>query len=68
MSVGVQAERRFLRLKEVCSMVGLSKTVIYGLIRDGEFPAPFKFGRASMWVNHDIYRWQDKVLGNDELI
>ena len=48
---------RFLRIPEVQHRVGLGKTKIYGMIKDGDFPAPIKRGRSSLWRNDDIEHW-----------
>lgn len=48
---------RFLRIPEVQHRVGLGKTKIYGMIKDGEFPPPIKRGRSSLWRNDDIEQW-----------
>lgn len=54
---------RFLRLPEVRSRVGLSRSQIYRLIQDGAFPAPLKIGtQISVWPDDDIVRWQSEAL------
>jgi predicted DNA-binding transcriptional regulator AlpA len=41
----------FLRLLEVKAVTGLSKTSLYALIRDKNFPAPVRLGpRSVAWV------------------
>lgn len=48
----------FLRLPEVKSVTGLSKTSIYELIREKSFPAPVRLGpRAVAWVRSEIRQW-----------
>lgn len=54
---------RFLRLPEVRSRVGLSRSQIYRLIQDGSFPAPLKIGpQVSVWPDADIVRWQSEAM------
>jgi prophage regulatory protein len=54
---------RFLRLPEVRSRVGLSRSQIYRLIQDGSFPAPLKIGsQVSVWPDGDIVRWQSEAM------
>lgn len=54
---------RFLRLPEVRERVGLSRSQIYRLIQEGEFPAPVKVGTTiSVWPDAEINRWQTEVL------
>ena len=55
----MQAKRtsRILRMQELVNKVGYAKSTIYGLVKDGKFPAPFKLtagGRANGWFEHKI--------------
>lgn len=46
-----------LRLKQVLSRTGLSRSTIYGLIKDGKFPAQILLssdGRAVGWIEQEI--------------
>lgn len=54
---------RFLRRDEVLSLVGLSKSKMYALIKDSDFPPPRKIGSTSVWVETEIAAWQQKVIG-----
>ena len=55
------AEDRFIRLPEVMSLVGMSRTTIYSYIQKGEFPAPMKFGmRISLWSTLEIQDWMTR--------
>ena len=47
-----------LRLPEVLNEVGLSRSTVYKLIKDGRFPAPIKLGpRASGWIREELSEW-----------
>jgi prophage regulatory protein len=48
----------FLPLAEVEARVGLKKTKIYEMVRDGEFPPPGKIGRLNRWRDDAIAAWQ----------
>jgi prophage regulatory protein len=49
---------RFLRLPDVCALVGLRKTSIYKGVADGTFPAPIKLSRrASVWPAAAVEAW-----------
>lgn len=49
---------RFLRLPEVKVITGLSKSSLYGLIRDQSFPSPVRLGpRAVAWVRSEVNQW-----------
>ena len=49
---------RLLRLPDVKSRTGYSRSEIYRRIAAGDFPAPVKLGaRASAWPEHEINAW-----------
>ena len=49
---------RFVKLDEVKRRVGLGKSMIYRLIQEGKFPAPYKISpSASRWSNQEIVAW-----------
>ena len=53
---------RFLKLDEVKRRVGLGKSMIYRLIQEEKFPAPYKISPfASRWSNLEIVAWIDVV-------
>ena len=57
------ATERFLRLPEVRQRTGLSKSQIYWLIQQKQFPPPIKLGiRASAWLNSEICRWMGQRI------
>lgn len=56
-------EIRFLRLPDVRSRVGLSRSQIYRLIQEGTFPSPVKIGgQVSVWPDNEISAWQRAAL------
>jgi prophage regulatory protein len=58
---------RFLSIKEVCSRVGLGKSMVYRLIGEGRFPAQYKVtGAASRWSDREITAWIMEVKGGVE--
>ena len=51
---------RFIRLAEVESITGLTRSTIYQQILDDEFPKQHKIGkRAVAWLLNDIYDWMN---------
>ena len=55
-----QIPSSIVRKMHVATIVGLSKTRIEALIRNGTFPAPFKLtdgGRASGWLRSTLDQW-----------
>ncbi len=53
----VQPER-LMKLEEVIRRVGLGKSMIYRLISQGRFPAPYKLSAAaSRWSEHEVVAW-----------
>lgn len=53
---------RLLKLPEVCRRVGLGKTMVYEMIRDGRFPPPYKISPfASRWSEREVVAWINDV-------
>jgi prophage regulatory protein len=60
---GEPAELRFIRLKEVLSICGKSRSSVYEAIKKGEFPAPIKLnGRSSAWIKSEILQWAEACV------
>jgi len=56
------APERFLKLEEVKRRAGLGKSMIYRLIGEGKFPAPYKLSSAaSRWSERELVAWIDDV-------
>lgn len=62
----LQAEPdRFLKLDEVKHLVGLGKTMIYRLIGEDRFPAPYKISPfVARWSQSEIEAWVATVKTN----
>lgn len=53
---------RLIRIDEVKRRVGLGKSMIYRLIQEGKFPAPYKLSPlASRWSDREVTAWIDDV-------
>lgn len=53
---------RFVKLDEVKRRAGLGKSMIYRLIQEGKFPAPYKLSPfASRWSELEIAAWIEEV-------
>lgn len=54
---------KIMRLKEVLSVTGLSRSSIYGFIAAGTFPKSVPLGvRAVGWTSDDVEQWlQDRL-------
>jgi len=51
---------RIIRMNELSAKIGYAKSTIYGLVKDGHFPAPFRLvpnGRAVGWFEEAIDKW-----------
>lgn len=54
----METEDRYLRRKEVEEMTGLSRSSIYRMMHQGEFPRPYRITqRAVRWLQSDIKQW-----------
>jgi len=53
-----KSSNNFLRLTQVKSATGLSKSTIYARIAEGSFPKQIPLGpRLVVWVESDIQNW-----------
>ena len=53
---------RFIRMDDLEIKVGLSRSQIYKLIQDEEFPRQRKIGpRISVWKESDIDKWMSEM-------
>lgn len=53
---------RLIKLDEVIRRVGLGKSMIYRLISQDKFPAPYKLSPgASRWSEQAVVAWIDDV-------
>jgi prophage regulatory protein len=48
---------RLLRLPTVISMVGLGKTTIYHMMKEGSFPRPRRVRSLSLWAETEVQAW-----------
>lgn len=56
--------RRILRLQDVKTATGFSRSHIYNLMASGQFPKAYKIGaRAIGWDSREIEQWIDQRLG-----
>ena len=57
------SELCFIRLKEVLSICGKSRSSVYASIKKGDFPAPIKVGgRSSAWVKTEVLQWARRCI------
>ena len=62
MTAEAETPERFVKLDEVKRRVGLGKSMIYRLIQEEKFPAPYKLSPfASRWSDREIVAWSDDV-------
>ena len=56
--------KKFYRRSALDDMLGISRSTIYRLMLDEEFPRPIKLGRRAVgWKSEDIDEW---LLGQAE--
>jgi prophage regulatory protein len=57
-------QERLIRLNEVIRITGLSRSRIYQYISEDKFPDNVSLGgRSVAWVESEVYRWVDSVIG-----
>lgn len=56
-----------LKFEEVRRRVGFERTMLYGLIRKGEFPAPLRLShRCSRWQASKVQQWIEEQVEKAE--
>ena len=61
------AGRRLLRLADVKKLVGFSRSTIYRLISEGQFPDRIHYGRTAVrWRAADVVAWLNPTGNLDE--
>ena len=56
----------FLRLPAVQQRVPYSKTSIYSMVANGQFPAPHRLGaRAVGWLEHEVDLWVEARIATE---
>ena len=51
-------QQQLLTVKQVASLIGVSRPTVYRWLRTLDFPRPLRVGqRASRWRRHEVERW-----------
>ena len=54
------SEIRLIRLKEVMSICGMSRSSVYLAIKKGQFPSPVKLSTRSIaWLKSEVIAWAE---------
>jgi len=51
-----------IRAKQVQEILGIKRSAMYSLIRQGRLPKPFHIGRSSLWVTAEIQSVVDACI------
>lgn len=55
-------DKKLLRRSEVEKITGLSRTSIYRMMNDNEFPRPLRIGKRSVaWREVDLTEWLENL-------
>ena len=58
---------RFLPIRQVCTLVGFSKSTILRKIEGGDFPPPvIRDGNVTRWSESEIRQWQARQFAKRE--
>ena len=53
------------RMRDVCHQVGLSRSSIYRLIDNGDFPQPIPLGKNSIgFLSSEVVAWKEKRISD----
>ncbi|MDR2367099.1 MAG: AlpA family phage regulatory protein [Deltaproteobacteria bacterium] len=63
--MGAMEKDTLIRTRDVASMLGVSVTTVYRLVKeDMQFPRPISLGpsfKRKVWSKNDIYKWISKI-------
>ncbi len=60
MTIRTEGDDRFLRIGEVCRLVGCGRSWIYARLREGAFPQPVRLGhRTVVWREAEVRAWMN---------
>lgn len=49
---------KLMRIADVTTLTGLSRSSVYAAVKLGAFPAPINIGiRASAWIQDEVHAW-----------
>jgi prophage regulatory protein len=52
---------KYMRLKEVVKLTGISRSTIYNYVKTHNFPKPLKIdSRISVWQFDDVMEWMEQ--------
>ena len=58
-----QHYKKFYRAKELCAILGITRTTLTRWRKLGEFPNPLKFGpKTSAWPADEVRDWIDRKI------
>ncbi|MDB9958522.1 AlpA family transcriptional regulator [Oceanospirillaceae bacterium] len=59
---------KLLKIPEVRAKTGLSRSHLYALVQQGEFPKPVKLSeRSSAWVESEVDSWIEERIAQRDL-
>jgi len=53
---------KFVRLPYIIDRMSISRSSLYRMISEGEFPAPMKVGGCAVWLESDVDQWVERFL------
>jgi len=54
-------EKVFLRMPEICQRYGVSVPSVHRWVKSGQFPAPKKISRCSVWNIKDLEAFENSL-------
>ena len=50
-------ESRLLTAKQVLGMIGIGRTTLYAMVKDGEFPRPIQITKGRVGISSEVEKW-----------
>lgn len=61
LSLTILPQDGFVRARQIAQLFSIDLATLYRWIQRGDFPAPVKIGRTSMWRGSTVKEWVDAI-------
>jgi len=56
-------QERFIRVKDVAQMIGMGRSTVWMLTKQGKFPQPLRLGpKVTVWRLSEIEKWIEEKI------
>lgn len=60
------SETVFVKTEEMLKLLGIKRTTLWQMVKDGKLPKPMRFGTGNVWFRESIDRFLGRMLDESE--